>query len=115
MGAVSALSKKLWLVAYDIGARHRLAEVHRYLKRRGMHLQYSVFAVEHNDFEMRDVLADLDLIIDTTEDDIRAYHIPDHCKVWILGGQTLPLGVELHGFKALKLMKKHAEMNGAFL
>lgn len=111
---MSASAKKLWLIAYDICDPQRLREVHRYLKKRGAHLQYSVFAVEYNDFQMRDLLADLDLIIDNTQDDVRAYHIPAHCKVWLLGSQSLPRGIELHGTRALKLLQKHDWNHGLF-
>lgn len=111
---MSASAKKLWLIAYDIRDPQRLREIHRYLKKRGAHLQYSVFAVECNDFQMRDLLADLALTIDNTQDDVRAYHIPAHCKVWLLGGQTLPKGIELHGTKVMKLLKMHNHDYGLF-
>lgn len=100
----STTTRKHWLLAYDIANRRRLARVHRYLRQRGIALQYSVFGLEHTDRELRTVLDDLALLIDPKADDIRAYHIPHRCKIWALGRQALPDGIELHASCAARLL-----------
>lgn len=102
--APSPSTRKHWLLAYDIADHRRLSRVHRYLRQRGIALQYSVFGLEHSDRELRTVLDDLALLIDPRADDIRAYHIPPRCKVWALGQQALPEGIELHASCAARLL-----------
>jgi len=82
-----------WLVAYDIRSPRRLRQVHRYLSKEALRIQYSVFLVEgtpqHID-ALRNGLADL---IDPRDDDVRIYRVPDSPWVHTLGVQGLPEGV----------------------
>lgn len=93
---MTATSTKHWLVAYDIRAPKRLARVHRFLRKIGIAVQYSVFGLELDDNGIRDMLGELEPLINPAEDDVRAYHLPDVCPVWTLGKQALPAGIELH-------------------
>jgi CRISPR-associated endonuclease Cas2 len=85
---MSAGTTKSWLVAYDIRCARRLRRVHRHLRRRALHVQYSAFVVEADDFAIRRLLSDLKALIDTAVDDVRSYHLPERCAVWTLGCQT---------------------------
>ncbi|MCX8018765.1 MAG: hypothetical protein N2690_12845, partial [Rhodocyclaceae bacterium] len=49
-------------------------------------------------------LAEIKNVINEKEDDIRAYHIPDHCKIWSLGLASLPDGVEVDADTAVALL-----------
>lgn len=104
MGAVSNSSRKQWLLAYDIRDPKRLIRIHRYLRELGVHLQYSVFGLEMSDRKLQDVLGNLNLMIDPARDDIRVYHIPRRCTVWLLGRQSMPEGIELHSSAVMALL-----------
>lgn len=103
---MSASSRKCWLLAYDIRCPRRIQRVHAYLRKRGMPLQYSVFGLQANDQELRAILDDIEMLIDPGCDDVRAYHLPDHCPVWTLGRQAMPEGVIVTGVKAMRLLAR---------
>ena len=100
---MSAGAVKHWLVAYDICAPRRLRQVHRRLRQEGLTVQYSAFSVLTNDQSIRKLLDDIEALIDTEEDDVRAYHVPARCEVWTLGAQGFPGGVLLEPADALRL------------
>ena len=85
----------LYLICYDICDPKRLARVARYLSGVGHRVQYSVFAAELTKRGLDAVLADLEQIIDTREDDVRAYPLPPAGDVAMLGRQIFPDGVML--------------------
>ncbi len=84
---------KLFLVCYDIANPKRLVRVHRYLKKQGMPLQYSVFLVQETGESMDQLLDDLSDIINAKKDDIRAYSINSSPEYVTLGRQQLPEGL----------------------
>jgi CRISPR-associated protein Cas2 len=97
---------KHWLVAYDIGCRHRLRRVHKYMCGVGIPVQYSVFSVVANDRQLRAILDDLDVLIDPATDDVRAYHLPEQSLLWVLGAQGFPEGIRLDAGDAARLFGK---------
>lgn len=103
---MSTSASKHWLVAYDIRCPRRLIRVHRYLRDLGLHLQYSVFAIEASEPRIRDILQDLNLLISPDHDDVRAYHLPAHCPVWILGNQGFSDGIILEAACAARMLAK---------
>ena len=84
-----------WLIAYDIANPRRLVRVHRYLKRHAIPAQYSLFILYGNERKLEHVLEAIDERIDRTEDDVRAYRVPQRCEVSMLGTQGLPHGILL--------------------
>ena len=104
---MSSSAPKHWLVAYDIRCPKRLGRLHRYLRDLGLHLQYSVFAIEATDAGINDILQDINLLISTDHDDVRAYHLPSHCTVWILGNQGFPEGIILEAACAARMLAKN--------
>ena len=90
---MSTDERKTWLVAYDIRCPRRLGRVHRQLKREGSTVQYSAYAVVASDREIRRLLQQIETLIDTKADDVRAYHVPQRCPIWTLGTQNLPDGL----------------------
>lgn len=109
LGAVSARKAKHWLLAYDIRNPKRLRKIHAYLRKRGYSLQYSVFGLELDDHGIRRILDDLVLLMDPSVDDIRAYHLPEHCQVWTIGQQALPEGIELHATAIMRLLMRQPQ------
>jgi CRISPR-associated protein Cas2 len=64
-----------YLIAYDIRDRRRLRRLHRTLSGEGLALQYSVFLVSLNPAQKRQLLSEVERIIDASEDDLRLYPI----------------------------------------
>lgn len=73
---MSAYRKLPHIACYDIADPKRLAKVHRYLKRVGIPLQYSVFLLQLNARERERVVQRLERLIDAREDDVRLYPLP---------------------------------------
>ena len=101
---MSASETKTWLVCYDIREPRRLRRVHRVLRKRGATVQYSAFSVRTDDAGVRDLLETLRGEIAEQADDVRAYHVPARCKVWAIGKQMLPDGVEVDAATASALL-----------
>lgn len=89
--------KSRYLVCYDITDEKRLGKVFRFLKGRGLHLQYSVFLCKLTWPELGEVKERLSTLINPKEDDIRIYPLPADGKVTVMGqGDRVPDGVEAH-------------------
>ena len=84
-----------WLVVYDISDPRRLARVFKVLKKAGIPVQYSVFAVDASAMGMATLMAQLARSIDAKQDDIRAYRLPQDGWRATLGEAILPDGVWL--------------------
>lgn len=82
---------RAWLVAYDITDKRRLARLHRFLKKRAVPVQYSVFYFEGSTVQLQRLLRDIAELIDASSDDVRAYPLPHDPQVSTLGRGSLPL------------------------
>ncbi|MCL4745056.1 MAG: CRISPR-associated endonuclease Cas2 [Burkholderiaceae bacterium] len=107
---MNANAPTTWLVAYDISSPKRLREVHRYVKRRGSTVQYSVFSVVAGTAGIETMLDEIASLIYEREDDVRAYHVPASCQVWSLGRQGLPAGVMLDADCVTRLLISGREL-----
>ncbi|MBF0337414.1 MAG: CRISPR-associated endonuclease Cas2 [Nitrospirae bacterium] len=88
--------KSNYLLCYDIRDARRLAKVYRYIRGRGLHLQYSVFFCRFTWNELTLVKEELGRIIDPAEDDIRIYPLPSDSRPIVMGcGDRIPEGVEI--------------------
>lgn len=101
---MSAGESKTWFVCYDIREPRRLRRVHRVLRRRGATVQYSAFTVVADDAGIAELLQRLRAEIAAHADDVRAYHLPARCKLWTLGTQNLPEGIEVDAQTASRLL-----------
>ncbi len=89
--------KANYLICYDITSPRRLSRVYKFLKGRGLHLQYSVFLCSLTYQELKDVKERLKELIDEKLDDIRIYPLPSSLKVAVIGkGARIPEGVDIH-------------------
>jgi len=90
--------KATYLVCYDIANPRRLGRVFRFMKGRGMHVQYSVFRCRLTWPELQDMKRKLTSIINTAEDDVRIYPLPsDGDMVVAMGlGDRVPPGAEIY-------------------
>ncbi len=84
-----------FLVTYDICNAKRLLKVHRLLKKQGFPVQYSVFSVITTKKRIRTLLDDIQQLIDSREDDIRCYTLPDTVDCQIIGRQVFPEDIAL--------------------
>ena len=79
-----------WLVTYDISDPKRLAQVFRYLKKKGIPIQYSVFSVTASSAQMGTLMAGIATLIHKGQDDVRAYRLPIDGWRATLGEDILP-------------------------
>ncbi len=77
------------IIAYDIGEPRRLCRIHRYLKKRAMPIQYSVFLIKCTPERLSLIMDELKEMIDPAIDDIRSYTLPKKAKIITLGQQGL--------------------------
>jgi len=86
-----------YLVAYDISDDFRLNRVLRYMKGKGIHLQYSVFYCYLSQKEAASIMEDIRSMIDINQDDVRFYPIVRNFKTIVLGrGAHIPKGVDIY-------------------
>ena len=84
-----------WVVTYDIRDAKRGIAVHRYMKKQGVPLQYSVFMVEASSAQVQKIMLELEDLIAVHVDDVRAYRWPVHAEYHALGKSLLPEAVLL--------------------
>ena len=85
------------IIAYDIGDPRRLGRIHRYLKKRAMPIQYSVFLIRCTPQALDFVINDLEQMIDPLADDVRFYTLPRNANIMTLGCQGEQPGIQLLG------------------
>lgn len=82
-----------WVVSYDIRDPDRGLDVVRFMKRRGVPLQYSVFLVYASADGIRRLMTELEELIAPAVDDVRAYHWTATAECEELGRSLLPEGL----------------------
>ena len=88
--------KANYLVCYDIRDVKRLSRVFRFMKQRGVHIQYSVFYCRLTWEELIKLRGKLRDLINEKMDDIRIYPLPSDLKVVVMGrGDRVPEGVNI--------------------
>jgi len=88
--------KASYLVCYDIASPRRLGRALRYMKGKGIHLQYSVFLCSLTWPELQRMKDELKERINESEDDVRIYPLPAKALVKAMGrADRLPEGAEL--------------------
>ncbi len=86
---------RAWLICYDISDPKRLGRLHRYIRRFAQPVQYSVFYYEGSHAKLRRRMKDLERYIDSRDDDVRAYPIPNPPELHTVGRGALPSCVTL--------------------
>lgn len=87
--------RRLYLICYDIANPQRLARVSRFLCRHAYRVQYSVFAIETTRGRVDDLLEKIAALINSGEDDVRAYPLPRQGEAALLGTQMFPADILL--------------------
>lgn len=88
-------NRQLHLICYDIADPRRLARIYRLLTAIAVPLQYSVFLANMRPADIPSLVAELEEIIDTSEDDIRIYPLPGRPRFERIGNVRLPEGIRL--------------------
>lgn len=88
--------KANYLVCYDISCPRRLGRVYKYIKGKGLHIQYSVFHCSLTWPMLMELKARIAELIDEKEDDVRIYPLPAEKKVVVMGcGDRVPEGIDI--------------------
>ncbi|RMF21205.1 MAG: CRISPR-associated endonuclease Cas2 [Deltaproteobacteria bacterium] len=74
-----------YLIAYDITDPKRLRRIHRFMRRRAIPLQYSVFIASLTPGRLDELLLGAGRLIDELHDDVRCYALPTVTEVLALG------------------------------
>ena len=74
-----------YLVCYDIRDPKRLMKVYNFLKKKALHIQYSVFYCRLTWRELVELKEKLGDLIDKRKDDVRVYPIPQDMKILLQG------------------------------
>jgi CRISPR-associated protein Cas2 len=82
-----------YIICYDISNPDRLNRLHRYLLKHAIPIQYSVFLFSGDDRKLQVCLDAAAPIIDSREDDLRAYPLPTRGLKVRMGRPTLPEGI----------------------
>lgn len=90
---------KAWLICYDIADRRRLSRFHRFISKRAVPVQYSVFCYEGSAAQIGKLAAEIETHIDPAADDVRIYQMPERPECDSLGSGSVPAGVSLHSAK----------------
>jgi CRISPR-associated protein Cas2 len=100
-----------WIVTYDITCPKRGTAVHRFMKKQGVPVQFSVFLVEASASEMHQLMLALEELIAVHADDVRAYRWPVQPECHSLGKSMLPDGVLIsHTAPRRKFSKRAQEL-----
>jgi CRISPR-associated protein Cas2 len=91
--------KHWYLIAYDVRDDKRLSRVHRYLRKRALAVQKSVFLIHTEPRAIAEIEDGLRALADQRQDDLRLYAIPGPAAVWAAGQQAKRLA-GLHGAHA---------------
>ncbi|ABI60448.1 MULTISPECIES: CRISPR-associated endonuclease Cas2 [Nitrosomonas] len=86
-----------FIICYDITHPRRLARLHRYLVKRAVPLQYSVFLFSGDDRQLEHCMQGAIELIDEKVDDLRVYPLPSRGLKARIGQPALPEGIQWSG------------------
>lgn len=79
-----SLRSKQYIICYDICDEKRLSKIHRYLIKKAMPIQYSVFYAELTPSQVEQIVEDL-IYLHHTQDDIRIYTVKNFKQSIFIG------------------------------
>jgi CRISPR-associated protein Cas2 len=81
-----------WIISYDIRCQRRLSRLGRFMRKKALRLQYSVYLAQGDKTAIACLMAEIRSIIDPSCDDVRAYPLGKNTRMWGLGTQFLDGG-----------------------
>ena len=91
-----------YFIAYDIADPRRLRRVHRYMRKRALPVQYSVFIASLTRQGIEELITGVSRLIDELRDDIRCYTLPDSTEALTLGKQYLSAAIRSTALKSIQ-------------
>jgi len=85
-------ARRAWIIGYDITSPKRLRRVARFLGRRALRVQFSLFLGLWTEAEFEEVWFGLSCLINPRRDDVRAWPVPEAAEVVSIGC-GLPEGI----------------------
>lgn len=82
-----------YLIGYDISDPKRLQRIYRKMTHYATPIQYSIFLLDGSEKLLKQCLAEIMLIFNKKEDDLRVYPLPTNTTQWRLGKSSLPEGI----------------------
>ena len=82
-----------YLIGYDISDPKRLQRIYRKMTHYATPIQYSIFLLDGSEKLLKQCLAEIMLIFNKKEDDLRVYPLPTNTTHWRLGKSSLPEGI----------------------
>lgn len=86
-----------FVICYDISNPRRLGRLYRYLLKRAVPLQYSVFLFSGDDRQLDRCMEGAIELIDEKQDDLRVYPLPSRGLKARIGRPALPEGIQWSG------------------
>ncbi len=100
-----------YLIAYDVREPRRLQRLHRYLSRRSIALQHSLYLYSEHECDIDELLAGMREHVLDREDDLRLYPIRNPGTLWVAGNQALAMeGLYPAGSKKTGLLSKMVQI-----
>lgn len=87
--------KHNWLIGYDIANPRRLNRVRHRIIKDAIPVQYSLYLYHGSQSDTQNLLDELAGLMDTYEDDLRAYPIPIHPEINLIGQHGMPSDIIL--------------------
>lgn len=87
--------RKNWIISYDICDARRLRRVYRLCCDHATTLQNSIFWAEFSQKELKNFVGQLEIEIDSAEDDVRIYPVGRLSDLQIIGQSRLPEEMEV--------------------
>lgn len=84
---------EILLIAYDVRHPRRLQRLHRWLKKRAVPVQKSLFAGYFTQTQRRELIEGVRALVHPGRDDVRLYVLPADCMPDVLGVTLLPEGM----------------------
>lgn len=85
---------RTWVIGYDIASPRRIRRVARFLEKRAVRVQFSLFIGRFTPASLEATWRGLAELINPRADDVRAWPVPEQPYIWTYG-MTLPQGVFL--------------------
>lgn len=89
-----------YVIGYDISCPRRLGRIHRAMLKHATPIEYSIFVLVGSARAKDACLADMARLIDTDEDDVRCYVLPERGFQGRIGRASLPEGIQWTGLPA---------------
>jgi CRISPR-associated protein Cas2 len=84
-----------YLICYDIADPKRLGRIHRRAVKHAIFVQYSVYYLRGDQVKLQALLGEIEPLIDSSEDDVRAYSITSLSDACQMGRSWIPDDIQL--------------------